>query len=101
MNWRAWPLVSYRVIVDLISATTTRTGLTVHCELDKSHYPKGIVVSDEQMASLNITRHDFHGEWNYTIHPSNSLDRAVICWRTLTRPPPGRTHRDSASPCSI
>jgi hypothetical protein len=78
MNWRARPLVSYRVIVDLISATTTRTGLTVHCELDKSHYPKGIVVSDEQMASLNITRHDFHGEWNYTIHPSNSLDRAVI-----------------------
>src|SRR3954447_6429298 len=78
INWRARPLVSYRVIVDLISATTTRTGLTVHCELDESHYPKGIVVSDEQMASLNITRHDFHGEWNYTIHPSNSLDRAVI-----------------------
>jgi hypothetical protein len=78
MNWRARPLVSYRVIVDLISATTTRTGLTVHCELDESHYPKGIVVSDEQMASLNITRHDFHGEWNYTIHPRNSPDRAVI-----------------------
>jgi len=78
MNWRAWPLVSYRVIVDLISATTTRTGLTVHCELDESHYPKGIVVTDEQMASLNITRHDFHGEWNYTIHPRNNSDRAVI-----------------------
>jgi hypothetical protein len=78
MNWRARPLVSYRVIVDLISATTTRTGLTVHCELDESHYPKGIVVSDEQMASLNITRHDFHGEWNYTIHPRNNSDRAVI-----------------------
>jgi hypothetical protein len=78
MNWRARPLVSYRVIVDLISATTTRTGLTVHCELDESHYPKGIVVSDEQMASLNITRHDFHGEWNYTIHPRSSPDRAVI-----------------------
>jgi Rhodopirellula transposase DDE domain len=78
MNWRARPLVSYRVIVDLISATTTRTGLTVHCELDESHYPKGIVVSDEHMASLNITRHDFHGEWNYTIHPRNNSDRAVI-----------------------
>jgi Rhodopirellula transposase DDE domain len=78
MNWRAWPLVSYRVIVDLISATTTRTGLTVHCELDESHYPKGIVVTDEQMASINITRHDFHGEWNYTIHPRNNSDRAVI-----------------------
>jgi hypothetical protein len=78
MNWRARPLVSYRVIVDLISATTTTTGLTVHCELDENHYPKGIAVSDEQMASLNITRHDFHGEWNYTIHPRNSSDRAVI-----------------------
>ncbi len=84
MYWRARPLVSYRVIVDLISATTTRTGLTVYCQLYESHYPKGIVVSDEQMASLNISRHDFHGEWNYTIHPSNSLDRAVIRWRTLS-----------------
>jgi hypothetical protein len=71
MNWRARPLVSYRVIVDLISATTTTTGLTVHCELDETLYPRGIAVSDEQMGSLNITRHDFHGEWNYTIHPRN------------------------------
>ena len=78
MNWRAKPLVSYRVIVDLISATTTTTGLTVHCELDESHYPKGIAVSDEQMAALDITRHDFHGEWNYTIHPRNNSDKAVI-----------------------
>ena len=78
MNWRAKPLVSYRVIVDLISATTTTTGLTVHCELDESHYPKGIAVSDGQMASLNISRHDFHGEWNYTIHPRNNSDEAVI-----------------------
>jgi hypothetical protein len=78
MNWRATPLVSYRVIVDLIGATTTTTGLTVHCELDASHYPKGIAVSDEPMASLNISRHDFHGEWNYTIRPGNKSDRAVI-----------------------
>jgi Rhodopirellula transposase DDE domain len=78
MNWRAKPLVSYRVIVDLISATTTTTGLTVHCELDETHYPKGIAVSDEQMACLNITRHDFHGEWNYTIGHCNKLDQAVI-----------------------
>ena len=78
MNWRAKPLVSYRVIIELISATTTRTGLTVHCELDESHYPKGVVISNEQMASLNITRHHFHGEWNYTIQPRNSSDRAVI-----------------------
>jgi hypothetical protein len=78
MNWRARPLVSYRVILDLISATTTTTGLTVRCELDANHYPKGIAVSDEQMASLNITRHDFHGEWNYTIQPRVISDGAVI-----------------------
>ncbi len=69
MNWRAKPLVSYQVIVDLISATTTDTGLTVRCELDENIYPKGIVVSDEDMASINIIRNEFHGEWNYTIRP--------------------------------
>ena len=70
-NWRAKPLVSYRVIVDLISSTTTKTGLTVRCELDDKIYPAGIVVSDRQMQSLNIKRDDFHGEWNYTIAPSS------------------------------
>ena len=69
MNWKAQPLVSYRVIVDLISATTTKTGLAVRCELDSNAYPKGIVVSDREFASLNITRDPFHGEWNYTIQP--------------------------------
>ncbi len=77
MNWKAQPLVSYRVIVDLIGATTTTTGLTVRCELDSSVYPKGIVVSDQEMAGLNITRNEFHGEWNYTIHPTKPLVRAV------------------------
>jgi hypothetical protein len=70
MNWRARPLVSYRVIVDLISATTTDTGLTVHCELDTNVYPKGITVPDEEMNDINILRDDFHGEWNYTIRPA-------------------------------
>jgi len=69
-NWRAQPLVSYRVIVDLISATTTKTGLTVRCELDTGQYPKGIVVSDAEMAAINIKRAEFHGEWNYTISPN-------------------------------
>ena len=77
MNWRAKPLVSYRVIVDLISATTTDTGLTVCCELDTNLYPKGIVVSDEEMAALNIVRTEFHGEWNYTIRPRNRPGRVV------------------------
>ena len=71
-NWRAQPLVSYRVIVDLIAATTTKTGLTVRCEIDHNLYPKGLSVSDAEMAALNITRHDFHGEWNYTIAPNSS-----------------------------
>ena len=77
MNWRARPLISYRVIVDLISATTTDTGLKVHCELDTNAYPKGISVSDEDMAAINIVRGDFHGEWNYSIKPVNHSDRAV------------------------
>ena len=78
MTWRATPLVSYRVIVDLISATTTKTGLSVRCELDPTDYPKGIVVSDAEMDALNLVRDSFHGEWNYTIRPQNLLDRAVI-----------------------
>ena len=77
MNWRAKPLVSYRVIVELIGATTTETGLTVRCELDENAYAKGIVVSDQEMAEINILRDDFHGEWNYTIRPDNRSDRAV------------------------
>ena len=77
MNWRAEPLVSYRVIVDLITATTTKTGLTVRCELDPAPYPKGITVSDEEMAAIEIVRDEFHGEWNYTIYPNNKTERAV------------------------
>ena len=69
LNWRAKPLVSYRVIVDLISATTTQTGLTVRCELNPDIYPKGITVSDAEMADINIVHANFHGEWNYTIKP--------------------------------
>jgi len=77
MNWKAQPLVSYRVIVDLIGATTTTTGLTVRCELDSNVYQKGIVVSDQEMESLNITRNAFHGEWNYTLHPAVTEIRAI------------------------
>ena len=71
MNGRAKPLVSYRVIVDLIGATTTETGLTVRCELYQNTYPKGIEVTDAEMAEINIVRDDFHGEWNYTIRPDD------------------------------
>ena len=71
-NWRARPLVSHRVIVDLIAATTTKTGLTVRCEIDKNLYPKGVKITDAEMAAIDLTRHDFHGEWNYTIAPNSS-----------------------------
>jgi transposase len=77
MNWKATPLVSYRVIVDLIAATTTKTGLTVKCELDSARYPTGVAVSPKQMDTLNITRDAFHGEWNYTIHPSETNTASV------------------------
>jgi hypothetical protein len=78
-NWRAKPLVSYRVIVELISATTTKTGLTVRCQLDTGQYPSGIVVSDAEMAAINIQRAEFHGEWNYTISPNpHRPNRAFI-----------------------
>jgi hypothetical protein len=79
MNWRAKPLVSYQVIIDLIGSTTTKTGLKVACELDDNVYPKGIVVSDAEMAAIDIVRAEFHGEWNYTIKPSQRSDRAVDC----------------------
>jgi hypothetical protein len=68
-NWRGKPLVSHEVIVNLIAATTTSTGLTVSCELDTKSYPTGVKITDCEMEQLNIRRHDFHGEWNYTILP--------------------------------
>jgi hypothetical protein len=68
-NWRGKPLVSHQVIVQLIAATRTETGLSVRCELDPASYPTGVVVSDAEMQALNLERHAFHGEWNYTIRP--------------------------------
>jgi len=68
-NWRGKPLVSHQIIVNLISATTTKTGLRVRAEIDPGKYPKGVKVSDEEVASIRIERDEFHGEWNYTILP--------------------------------
>ena len=65
INWRGKPLRSYRTIVQLIAAATTETGLKVRAELDENTYPKGIRVSDDQLAAVNLFSHDFHGEWNY------------------------------------
>jgi len=71
MNWRGRPLVSHEVVVKLIGATMTKTGLKVKAKLDKRKYPLKVQVSDEEMQSLNIEPHKFHGEWNYTIKPRN------------------------------
>jgi transposase len=68
-NWRGRPLVSYQTIVQLIAATTTKAGLTVRSELDTNAYPKGLKVADADMNALNLQRHSFHGDWNYTIKP--------------------------------
>lgn len=72
LNWRGQPLVSHEVIVSLIAATTTRKGLKVRAQLDTNLYPKGIKVSDDEFASIRLTRDDFHGEWNYTIAPNTT-----------------------------
>jgi hypothetical protein len=83
MNWRGRPLTSHEVIVETIAATTTSTGLTVHAELDPATYPTGVKIPDAQMKALEtehiLNRHDFHGEWNYTLspkprHADSSLD---------------------------
>jgi len=69
MNWRGRPLTSHEVVVDLIAATTTRTGLRVAAELDRGTYPKGIKISDAELAAAGVWGHPFHGEWNYDIAP--------------------------------
>jgi Rhodopirellula transposase DDE domain len=69
INWRGRPLTDYQVIVETIAATTTETGLTVEAVLDPGTYPTGMKVSDKQIKAVPLTRHQFHGEWNYTIHP--------------------------------
>jgi hypothetical protein len=82
MNWRGRPLITHQVIVELISATTTSTGLRVHCVLDTGHYQTGIRYTPADVEALPLTRHDFHGEWNYTCdmrsHTASELeDRRV------------------------
>ena len=68
-NWRGEPLADYETVVNLISKTTTATGLKVSCRLDRRRYPVGRKVSDEEWAKISLARDDFHGEWNYTIRP--------------------------------
>ncbi len=69
MNWRGQPLVSLAAIVSLIASTTTSSGLRVRSEIDQNNYPTGVTITPKQMATINLERHEFHGNWNYTIHP--------------------------------
>ncbi len=69
MNWRAKPLTSLEVVLELISHTTTKEGLTVTAVKDSNTYPTGLKISDDELAALNLSRDSFHGEWNYTIKP--------------------------------
>jgi len=91
MNWRGRPLTSHEVIVNTIAATTTRTGLTVHAELDPGSYPAGVQVSKAQADALPLTRHDWHGEWNYTLRPEPPA-------APPPPPPPGPGHAAWAHP---
>jgi hypothetical protein len=73
MNWRGRPLTSVRTIIELISATTTETGLTVQAVYDPEWYAKGVKISDAELAAVPLVPHDFHGEWNYTINAHSDL----------------------------
>src|ERR1700728_599762 len=68
-NWRGRPLVSRAVVVNLIGNTKTKTGLRINAELDTNTYKTGLKVTDEELATINLKRSDFHGDWNYTISP--------------------------------
>jgi transposase len=74
-NWRGKPLVSHEVVVNLIGATTTRTGLQVRSELDTSRYPAGRTVSDDELEAIYLRRDPFHGEWNYSLLPRAALHK--------------------------
>src|ERR1017187_5946326 len=69
MNWRGRPLVSHEAVVELIAATTNRSGLTVKAELDHGVYPLGTKITEEQLTAAGVAGHDYHGEWNYDVGP--------------------------------
>jgi hypothetical protein len=70
MNWRGRPLVSYRTVVQLIAGTTTKKGLKIQADRDEGYYPLGVKISNKELAAVPLTHHEFHGEWNYTVHSS-------------------------------
>lgn len=95
MNWRGSPLRSHEVVAQSIAAATTRTGLTLHAELDTGAYPIGAEVSDAELNAVPVTGHAFHGEWNYTVHPHPAARQAPPDQR------PGRRRSSTAELCRI
>ena len=93
LNWRGRPLTSYEVVVALIGATTTGTGLRVTAELDTAKYPVGVAVSKRQLAALNIERMPFHGEWNYVIRPRS--EQQVADAEAHSQPPRKLSHAET------
>ena len=77
INWRGRPLRTHETIVNLIGKTTHRGGLVVRAQLDPGSYPTGVKISKRDMATLNIERDDFHGDWNYTLHPAPPATQAT------------------------
>lgn len=75
MNWRGRPLTNHEVVIDLIAATTTRSGLTVRADRDEGSYPTGIKVTDTELAAVPREAHRFHGEWNYTCNGTRLKSR--------------------------
>jgi len=69
-NWRGRPLTSHEVVVNLIGATTNKKGLKVRAVLDTGYYPTGVKVTNAELAAVPLTKHDVHGDWNYTVHPA-------------------------------
>src|SRR5438046_2843881 len=96
LNWRGRPLASHEVVVNSIAATTTRTGLAVHAELDPGTYPAGVKISKAQMDTLPVTPHGWHGEWNYTLHPQAATAQAATAPAAPPAPTPGRPRPDLA-----
>jgi hypothetical protein len=78
VNWRGRPLTSHEVVVELIAATSSKTGLRVHAERDHGVYPTNVQISDADMAAIGLLPHDFHGDWNYTFDPTLTVQAVQI-----------------------
>src|SRR5674536_275191 len=94
MNWRGRPLETHEVVVETIAATTTKTGLTIQACLDENTYDKGIKITDQQMRAFeasHLQRHEFHGDWNYTVRATPDEN---------TTPRSRRTRRPGSAECT-